>query len=389
MMNARRAWVFFYLLMCGAGVARGVPAEEGLYARFVTGRGEFVARLEHGRAPVAVANFVGLAEGTRGWLDAERGVVVEGRGFYDGLVFHRVIPGFVIQSGSRNGLGTDGPGYAWGDEYHAELVHDGAGVLSMANSGADTNGSQFFVTLNATAWLDGKHSIFGRVVEGMDVVEAIGAQATEGSEGRTVLERVEIVRVGAAAQAWDAGAVAGLPEWVAAGAAMVRNGEGWGVELERGANCRYDFFTSEGLVEWGSAGWVQDGAGAGEGAVDVTGLVGEARRMFFRVAKARYAERVAGLDGRRVELAFNRGGGGVLAVDFSDWTYDWNGVRGKVAGASLDGALAAWKLGVDLGEEGVWMISLKFRGVGGGWFAVRPYGATDGVWPLSGEFTVE
>lgn len=126
-----------------------VRAEDGLFAIFQTNRGSFTAQLDYEKAPSTVANFIGLVEGTRGWLDAQTGALRR-EPFYNGITFHRVISGFMIQGGSPNGQGTDGPGYSFGDEFHPALRHDAAGILSMANSGANTNGSQFFITLAPT-----------------------------------------------------------------------------------------------------------------------------------------------------------------------------------------------------------------------------------------------
>ena len=127
-----------------------------------TSAGSLRIELYEDKTPKTVENFIGLAE----------------RGFYDGLIFHRVIADFMIQGGCPQGTGTGGPGYKFADEFHDDLAHDGPGVLSMANSGPNTNGSQFFITLAATPWLDGRHSVFGRVVDGRDIVEAIGATKT-------------------------------------------------------------------------------------------------------------------------------------------------------------------------------------------------------------------
>ena len=156
----------------------------GTYARFDTSEGTFKIRLFDEQAPKTVANFVGLAEGTKEWQDPVTG----GKGtgpFYDGVVFHRVIDGFMIQGGDRLGQGTGGPGYKFGDEFHPSLRHSKAGILSMANSGPNTNGSQFFITLGPTPHLDNRHSVFGEVVEGMDVVKKIGSVAT-GRQDRPV-----------------------------------------------------------------------------------------------------------------------------------------------------------------------------------------------------------
>jgi peptidyl-prolyl cis-trans isomerase A (cyclophilin A) len=139
--------------------------DAGTYAHVDTTEGSFTIRLFEKEAPGTVANFVGLAEGTKEWTDPESGQKKK-EPFYDGVIFHRVINGFMIQGGDRLGLGTGGPGYKFADEFHPSLRHDRAGILSMANSGPNTNGSQFFITLAPTPHLDNRHSVFGEVVEG-------------------------------------------------------------------------------------------------------------------------------------------------------------------------------------------------------------------------------
>src|SRR4029079_13579431 len=142
-------------------------------------------RLFDKEAPNTVANFVGLAEGTKEWRDPATGERRK-RPFYDGIIFHRVINGFMIQGGDPLGQGTGGPGYTFGDEFHPKLRHDRAGILSMANRGPNTNGGQFFITLAATPWLDDKHTVFGEIVEGMDGVGRIGPPATSKPGDRPV-----------------------------------------------------------------------------------------------------------------------------------------------------------------------------------------------------------
>ena len=146
--------------------------QPGTYARFDTSEGTFKIRLFDKEAPNTVGNFVGLAEGTKEWRDPATGERRKAP-FYDGVTFHRVINGFMIQGGDRLGQGTGGPGYNFADEFHPKLRHDRAGILSMANAGPNTNGSQFFITHVVTNWLDGKHTVFGKVLSGQDTVNAI------------------------------------------------------------------------------------------------------------------------------------------------------------------------------------------------------------------------
>ena len=158
-----------------------VAGDGQLYARLKTTQGTIVIKLEEQRAPKTVASFVGLATGAIDWKDPVTRKSMKGTPLYDGVRFHRVIPGFMVQVGdplSRDKeqaarWGTGGPGYTYGDEIHRELKHEGAGVLSMANAGPGTNGSQFFITEGATPHLDGRHTVFGRVVVGQDVVKRI------------------------------------------------------------------------------------------------------------------------------------------------------------------------------------------------------------------------
>jgi peptidyl-prolyl cis-trans isomerase A (cyclophilin A) len=172
--------------------------EPGIYAHFDTTEGKFTIRLFEKEAPKTVANFVGLAEGTKEWRDPATGERKKAP-FYDGIVFHRVINGFMIQGGDPLGQGTGGPGFTFADEFHPALRHSRAGILSMANSGPNTNGSQFFITLGPTPHLDNRHSVFGEVVEGLDVVKRIGAIPTASQDRPTkpiVMNHVTIERVG-------------------------------------------------------------------------------------------------------------------------------------------------------------------------------------------------
>ncbi len=165
--------------------------QDGIYAKFNTPKGEILVKLTHDKTPGTVGNFVALAEG-----NMENTARPQGKPYYDGLKFHRVISDFMIQGGCPVGTGTGDPGYKFDDEFHPELTHSGPGVLSMANAGPGTNGSQFFITHGPTPWLDNKHTVFGFVKQGQEVVDAI-AQGDQ-------IESLEIVRVGDEAQNWNA-----------------------------------------------------------------------------------------------------------------------------------------------------------------------------------------
>jgi peptidyl-prolyl cis-trans isomerase A (cyclophilin A) len=165
------------VLVSSTLVVAGQDSAKTPYAHFTTSEGNFTVRLFEKDAPKTVANFIGLVEGTKEWTDPKTSQKVK-KPYYNGLTFHRVIAGFMIQGGDPLGTGTGGPGYRFADEFSPKLRHSKAGILSMANSGPDTNGGQFFITLGPTPHLDNKHSVFGEVSEGMDVVEKIGKTKT-------------------------------------------------------------------------------------------------------------------------------------------------------------------------------------------------------------------
>jgi peptidyl-prolyl cis-trans isomerase A (cyclophilin A) len=168
-------------------------SDQGIFAEIETDKGKILLSLEYQKTPITVANFISLVEGTNASVTDEK---LKGKPFYDGLKFHRVIADFMIQGGDPQGNGSGGPGYAFKDEFVADLKHNRPGILSMANSGPKTNGSQFFITHKETPWLDGKHTVFGNVISGQDVVTA--------TKQDDVIKKVTIIRKGADAKKFDA-----------------------------------------------------------------------------------------------------------------------------------------------------------------------------------------
>ncbi len=183
----------FFLTFGESVMSQDNKLSDGLYAKIYTDKGEVLLKLFYTKTPLTVINFVGLAEGTLSLGGSDKPI---GTPFYDGLKFHRVIKGFMVQGGCPLGTGTGGPGYTFPDEIHPTLKHDGPGVLSMANAGPDTNGSQFFITHEPTPHLDGKHTVFGRVIKSQDIVDSI--------EKSDVIKKIEIIRVGKEAKEFTA-----------------------------------------------------------------------------------------------------------------------------------------------------------------------------------------
>ncbi|MBN2534778.1 MAG: peptidylprolyl isomerase [Spirochaetales bacterium] len=185
-MKFKHYFIVYILLFIILSACAQTNLPDGLYTKITTDKGVIILSLEYEKVPVTVSNFIGLAEGTISFKNRDT------KHFYDGLVFHRVISDFMIQGGCPLSNGRGDPGYSFPDEFHPSLKHDSPGVLSMANSGPDTNGSQFFITHVATPWLDGKHSVFGHVIEGQDIVNSI--------EQGDKITSIRILRVGESAK---------------------------------------------------------------------------------------------------------------------------------------------------------------------------------------------
>jgi len=263
--------------------------QDGLYADFETSLGNFSCKLAYDKVPRTVANFVGLVSGSGAWLNFKNGDV-KNRPFYDGLTFHRVVAGFVIQGGSPKGDGTDGPGYTFQDEFDPTLRHSRAGILSMANSGPHSNGSQFFVTLGAASHLDDVHSVFGEVSSGMEVVNAIGNVATNASGQPLVpvtMNRVSIRRVGPPANAFDASAQ-GIPRVQSAGPVMLRSGANFFLRFPRAIFSEYLLFQSGDLAIWSNEKIGLYVTTPPSSDLDVTGSAAGQSARFYRVPQTVY-----------------------------------------------------------------------------------------------------
>ena len=242
--------VVTFLTQIGAAFGATVPSSNGIYAKFRVTRSdalvaEFVASLDYVNAPKTVANFVGLAEGSRAWVDQINGGLKK-KAYYDGLTFHRVVANFVLQGGSPKGDGSDGPGYTFEDEFDPSLRHSGKGVLSMANSGLHSNGSQFFVTLAATSWLDDVHSVFGNV-QSADLAQLDNVAEDD------IIESITIIRNGTAAQSFDVDAH-GLPQVLDAGATLTKNGANFSLSYDQTDDTAFFLYSSPDLQNWSSFG---------------------------------------------------------------------------------------------------------------------------------------
>lgn len=289
--------------------------QNGIFADFTTSMGNFTCQLDYTNAPKAVANFVGLATGQQIWLDLPSGRV-RTNAFYDGLLFHRVIAGFMIQGGSPNGQGTDGPGYAFPDEFTTKLRFSGPGVLAMANSGPKSNGAQFFITVAATSWLNDVHTIFGWLTSGTNVVTAISQVATDSNNKpltNVVVQKVTIRRVGTAAQAFSIDAQS-LPVVGNPGLSLVAVSNQVSLTFTNRQYADNRLYSSTNLADW-SPGML--GIEITPPATNTFWRTNNATQSFYRLAQVQYASSTfvpKTLYGRTLALTFN--GGGVITVIF-------------------------------------------------------------------------
>lgn len=336
----RRGWSFAVLI---AALTAFIPTSHaqyagtnGIFAEFNTSMGSYTCRLEFTYAPKACANFIALATGARSWLDLPSGVV-KTNPFYNGTTFHRVIAGFMNQGGSPNGLGTDGPGYTFVDEFTPSLRHDGFGILSSANSGPDSNGSQYFVTVEPTPWLNDVHTIFGKLYGGSNVVYAINNVATDGSSKpltNVTVNSIKIQRIGLAAAAFDINAQ-GLPLVTNLNLKIAKTGPNISLTFSNRLYADNRLYTSTSLTGWSASQLGIEVAGAVSGSL-TQGISGTSR--FFRAAQIQYPSSTFGpktIYNRTLTLTFTNGGSGTLTMVFNSaggGTYTFGASSGNILG---------------------------------------------------------
>ncbi|MCP5519486.1 MAG: peptidylprolyl isomerase [Verrucomicrobiales bacterium] len=337
------------MLSVACGLLASLPAaaqENGIYADFQTSMGTFTCRLDPVHAPQATANFIGLATGARNWIEPGTGGVRR-EPFYNGAPFHRVIDGFMIQGGSPNGQGTDNPGFVFPDEFDPAQRHDAPGVLSMANSGPDSNGAQFFVTVAATPWLNDVHTILGRVSSGQEIVNAISKVDTDADDHPTtpvVLEHVTIRRVGAEAEAFDIDAQ-DLPEVAAVALGIQPSGNGVALRYEGAVFAEHLLRSATGLGTWTATSLGVHLSAPADWTIE---RANEGTAGFYSLTQVRYPATTRAprdLTGRVLAFAFAEGLGD-LTVTFDaqgGGAFDYNGTPGTLRGYS-------WKQAVYRGE---------------------------------------
>jgi peptidyl-prolyl cis-trans isomerase A (cyclophilin A) len=278
-------WLAF-VFVTAVGLQAGAQTN-GIFADFTTSMGDFTCQLDYTNSPKAVANFVGLATGARAWLDLVTGEA-RTNAFYDGLTFHRVIPNFVNQSGSPNGQGTDGPGYSFVDQFSAALNFNNSWILAMANSGPDSNGSQFFVTVAPFTSGNNTYVIFGRVVSGTNVVTAINDVATDANNKpltNVVIQQVAIRRVGAAAQAFDINAQA-LPVVTNLPLRLTQNSKQVSLIFSNRLFADNRYYSATNITSWVANYWGIETTAPSSNTVQVAM---NSPQQFFRFAQIQYA----------------------------------------------------------------------------------------------------
>jgi len=374
---------------------------DGLYATFNTTVGEFTVQLDFDKVPMTVANFVGLAEGSRPWVNFKTGQVST-KPFYDGLEIPRVVSGFVIQAGSPNNTTGGGPGYRFSDEFHPMLNHNTAGTLSMANSGSDTNGSQFFITLAATPNLNNKHSVFGSVYEGMGVVDLIGVM----NGGDVTINSVTIVRLGTAAGAFDPTAW-GLPVPRRTIKELLIDPAPYRLRFTHETFTEYRIFDSPDMENWNEYGSLTGLDTPSQTDVDVSATSAGQPDHYYSLPGVHYVPVPAALKNMTLDLvivstsqtlALGFTGDPRASIDYTTPLGSFSLDTVPPTGATTGGVGAyLWTQDLRRGQlvialEGLSLLyfNFKFRGDGTGVFTgdTSPDGGSDGVFPFYGTFTV-
>ena len=379
----------FILILCLC--ASRLVAQDGIFADFSTSLGNFTCQLAYDKAPRTVANFISIATGERAWLDIPTGSAKR-TPFYNGLTFHRVVSGFVIQGGSPKGDGTDGPGYTFKDEFDPTLRHSAAGVLSMANSGLNSNGSQFFITLAATPSLDDVHSVFGNVTSGLNIVQAIGAVAVDANSKPltpVVMNSITIRRVGTAALAFNASAQ-GLPTVGGAAPTLVKSGANFLLQFNRALYSDYTLYDSTNLTTWSKAKVALYVTTPPAGDLDVTATAGQAKH-FYRIPQIAYAGPLytpPSHFNKTLTLNFNGGGGTIIFVFDGTGLGTCNYVgssTGTITSSSWTQEAYRAQLVVQSTNLVPFVLSLAFTSAGGGTFRGTVYTTTPST--VTGTFT--
>jgi cyclophilin family peptidyl-prolyl cis-trans isomerase len=369
---------------------------DGIFADFITSKGNFTCQLDYTNAPKAVANFIGLAIGQRAWLEEATGLV-KTNSFYNNLTFHRVIDKFMIQGGSPNGLGTDGPGYAVEDEFSSVLRHDAPGVLSMANSGPDSNGGQYFITVTNTPWLNDVHTVFGRVTAGMDVVYAISQMAVNSSSKpftNVVVQQVSIRRVGTAAEAFNINAQ-GLPVVANLPLQITKNSGQVTLTFSNRIYADNRLCLATNLNQWSvNALGIETTTPltqAIQKAIDVP-------RQFYAIAQIQYAASTLSpknVQNQKLALTFITGDAGTITITFDasvSGTYTFPpGLPGTVNGYDWGQEPYRGRLGIGFTGRDVLILRLDFVSNGAGNFSGQAYPYypySFGAYAVTGTFTL-
>ena len=356
--------------------------------------GTFTITLEHTKTPGTVANFIGLATGQRGWLDLTTGAI-RYTPFYDGIIFHRVMAGFMNQTGSKAGNGTDDAGYKFRDEFDATLRHDAPYVVSMANSGKHTNGSQFFITVAPTSWLNDVHTIFGRVTAGSAIIDQINATPTTGVSGSPPdrpltpisIQSVSIHGPSLAAFNLDP---AWLPKVLNGRPVLSKTGATFNLEYDHLPYSDYSVFESGSLAPWTKplAGYF--GAIPSVGPINVTSIA-TGTQHFFRLSRVDYSTcATADVAGNTFQFP-SLLGGGMAALNAAKtsgmWTYTAGGTSAIVS-ASLTPQPYTARFYVRLGNASEALLNLQYNTAGAGTYSGQTYTPATGVLNVSGTFTV-